>query len=107
MSEYIVKIKDWIANNKAVAIVIGVVVAFLAWKKLGKKTYRRKKRYMKPTITRRRVSRSARVNKPAARRVSVNRIIKSGKNRGKKAWQIKGSPEARRHMALIRRKRSK
>jgi len=104
MTEYIEKVKTWVMENKTIAIVVGAILAFVVFKKLGPKTYRR--RIRRPLVSRRRKSlpRSVGMSKAGG---SVNRIIKSGRHRGKKAWQIKGSPEARRHMAAIRRKKSR
>jgi len=111
MKETIEKIKTWVMENKTIAGVIGaVVLLFLAKKLSGKMTTRRRRRRIPRSVgmARRRrkvVTRSVGMSKP--RRSNANRVIKSGRNRGKKAWQIKGSEAARRHMAAIRRKRSR
>jgi hypothetical protein len=106
MKEQIEKAKAWIMGHKQIAIIAGLVLLFVLFKKL-KRSAPRRRRIISVTrsVTRRRKSlpRSVGMNKTGR---SVNRIIKSGRHRGKKAWQIKGSPEARRHMAAIRRKKS-
>lgn len=89
MQEKFEAIKNWIMSNKIVAGIAAVVIAFLLYKKFGKKTYRR---------------RSTRVTRPVARRRTIRRSYnKAGKRL--KAWQIKGSAAARRHMAQIRARR--
>jgi len=100
--EYFEKLKAWIMANKTIAIIIGVAVAVLVFGKQLKKMFGGSPR-------RRRRSSVKIVNRPVRRRgnTSYNRIIKTGTNRGKKAWQIKGSPEARRRMAALRRMRKK
>lgn len=109
--EYFDKIKAWIMANKTIAIIIGAVVAFLVFGKQLNKMFggspRRRRRTSLKVVNRPR--RIKRVSRPVVRSTnkSYNRIIKSGKNRGKKAWQIKGSPEARRRMAALRRMRRK
>jgi len=100
--EYFEKIKAWIMANKTIAIIIGVAVAFLVFGKQLKKMFGGSPRRRRRTSVRI-------VNRPVRRSTnkSYNRIIKAGRNRGKKAWQIKGSPEARRRMAALRRMRKK
>jgi len=98
MKEKFEALKAWATNNKVMAaVIVFVVIAIIA--KFGAKYMRKPRRRL----------RGARAVKSmgSARRRSVNTIIKSGPNRGKKAWQIKGSEAARRHMANIRRKRKK
>lgn len=100
MKETIEKIKTWVMANKTIAGVIGaVILLFLAKKISGKVTRRRRRKPLPRSVGIRKVTRR--------RPTSVNRVIRSGRNRGKKAWQIKGSEAARRHMAAIRRKRSR
>lgn len=98
MKETFDKIKEWVIGNKTIAAVIGVVVLLFLAKKFSGKVTRRRRRKPLP--------RSVGLRKRVTRRApGTNRIIKSGRNRGKKAWQVKGSEAARRHMAAIRRKR--
>jgi hypothetical protein len=96
MKEKFEMVKAWIMNNKMIAGVAAFILLFVLYKKFAGKR--------RPTRRRRSVLRVA--SNPRRRR-SVNTVIKSGKNRGKKAWQIKGSEAARRHMAAIRRKRTR
>lgn len=98
MKEQIEKVKTWIMEHKAIGIIAGLLLLFVLFKKLKGRS---------PSRRRRSLPRSVGLRKATRSKGSVNRIIKTGRHRGKKAWQIKGSPEARRHMALIRRKRSK
>ena len=95
MKEKFEALKVWVGENKVIAAVVGFIILALIARKFMKRSVRRRSTRRKPFSVVRSASRSR----------SFNRIIKSGSNRGKKAWQIKGSPEARRHMAAIRRKR--
>jgi hypothetical protein len=88
------KIFELIKENKTAAIIIGAVIGLFMLKKFGG---RRRVRRRRAPVVRVRVRRSA--------RGSYNRIVKSGRNAGKKAWQIKGSPAARARMARLRRMR--
>ena len=97
MKETIEKIKTWVMANKTIAGVIGAVILLFLAKKFSGKITRRRRR--KPFLR----SVGMRKNNPPA--PASNRVIKSGRNRGKKAWYEKGSEAARRHMAAIRRKR--
>lgn len=108
MKEYFDKAKAWIMEHKAVGILAGVLLLFIILKKFKGRTPRRRRisRIVTRSVTRRRKSLPRSVGMRKAGN-SVNRIIKSGRHRGKKAWQIKGSPEARRHMAAIRRKKTR
>lgn len=99
MKEKLEQVITWIKNNKIVAAIGGIIVLMFLYKKLARKTYRRKRR--KTAASPRRSTRSKKSSG------SYNRIIKTGRNRGKKAWQIKGSPEARRRMAALRRMRKR
>jgi len=88
MTEKFEALKAWVMSNKIIAAVIGFFLLLLVYKKFVKKTYRRRRR----TALR-----------PASR--PRRRYNRGGAT--KKAWQIKGSPAARRRMAQIRRKRSR
>jgi len=92
MKEKFEALKTWVMNNKVIAAVAGLVVLVMIYKKFGKKTYRR----------RRSLPRS--VNYPVRRKRAGSTSRRSG---AKKPWQIKGSPAARRRMALLRRKRNR
>jgi hypothetical protein len=107
MNEYITKAKTWFNEHKALGIGALVIVLFLIMKKLKPRTSRRRRISSARSRTVRRIKSIPRDVGMAKTGRSVNRIIKSGRYRGKKAWQIKGSPEARRHMAAIRRKRTR
>jgi len=98
MKEYFEKAKAWVMEHKAVGIIAGLLVLFVLYKKFKGRSPRRRRRSLPRSVGMRKVARTNR---------SFNRIIKTGRNRGKKAWQIKGSPEARRHMAAIRRKKTR
>jgi len=98
MKEQFDKVKTWIMEHKAVGIIGAVLLLFILIKKFKGGSPRRRRRSLPRSVGMRKTTRTS---------GSVNRIIKTGRHRGKKAWQIKGSPEARRHMALIRRKKSK
>lgn len=90
------KIIDWLKANKILAI--GAAALLFLAPKLFRTTRRRRRRtqtYSVPTRRRSRVS-IRRRNKPAAKR--------TGK-KAKKAWQVKGSLAARRHMARLRKMR--
>lgn len=95
MGEFFNKVVTYIKEHKAVGIIAGVLLLFVLFKKLKGRAPRRRRKTLPRSVGMRK----------AVRRTSVNRVIKSGRNRGKKAWQIKGSEAARRHMANIRRKR--
>jgi len=94
------KFKEWITANKTVSIIIGAVLALFVFKKMLPAARRRRTRKKYRPVVRARV-------KVKRTNGSYNRIIKTGANRGKKAWQIKGSPEARRRMAALRRIRKR
>lgn len=90
------KIIEWLKANKF--IVIGAAaMLFLAPKLLRKP--RRRRRTKSYTVPVRRRSRMTvrRINKPARR--------SSGGRKARKAWQVKGSLAARRHMARLRKMR--
>jgi len=82
---------EWLKNNKMIAIIGAAVIVFLVF---GKKLFRAAPR------RRRHVSAS----KPYVRRRTVKRSYTAG-GKAKKPWQVKGSLAAKRHMALLRRKR--
>jgi hypothetical protein len=95
MTDLFDKIKTWVLANKVIAGIIGAVLLFIAYKKF----FRRRR------VTHHRRSRTLPRSVGTHRRRSANSIIKSGVHRGKKAWQVKGSEAARRHMASIRRRK--
>ena len=122
MKEIFDKALTWVKSNVLLAIIGLIAVVVILFPKLLKGLFRtrphadqwytraareRRKERKRPATRTRTVTRvRTRSGKPLPRSAGrTNRIIKSGVNRGKKAWQIKGSPEARRHMANIRRKR--
>lgn len=85
------KLKQLIAENKTIAIVIGGILAIVM---LGK--------FLKPK-PRRRNTRVSVVNKPRRRVSKVTRPRKKTVSKGKKPWQVKGSLAAKRYMARLRR----
>jgi len=98
MKEFFDNIFAWVKANIMLAVIIAIASAFIffprTFKKLLGTTPRRRRR--------RPLARSVgmyRRRRPATRR----QYTKGGK--AKKAWQIKGSLAARRHMARIRRMR--
>ncbi len=90
MKEKFEALKTWIMDNKAVAALAGFVLLFFIYKKFVKRPRRRRRR-------------------PIPRSVGYPRRRRTYSRGGaaKKPWQIKGSLAARRHMAQIRRKRSR
>lgn len=96
------KIISWFKENKLLGFGIGAAIVLLFFPGLmRRRTRRRRSRTIYAPVTRRRRARvRIRRNKPAVRRRSYSR---GGKK--KKAWQIKGSLAARRHMARIRKMR--
>jgi len=124
MKEFFDKALTWVKSNLLLSIIGLIAVITILFPKLLKGLFRtrphadqwytraareRRKERKRPARPGRRTFRTS--PRPLPRSVGMskvgrtNRIIKSGVHRGKKAWQIKGSPEARRHMAAIRRKR--
>jgi hypothetical protein len=103
MKETFDKIVTWVKGNLGIAIAAAAgIIVMLFFPKLlgiGKRT-RRRRRYVPLRVVRRR--RSA-IRRSPPRRSVRRQYTKGGK--AKKAWQIKGSLAARRHMAQIRRKR--
>ena len=87
------KIFDWIKSNMLLALGILAAVVILFFPKIFRTSRRRRRRN-------RTLPRSVGMYK---RRRTRKAYTKGGK--AKKAWQIKGSEAARRHMAKIRRMR--
>ena len=108
MKDFFDKIFTWVKANLLLAIGILVAVIVLFFPKLlrgltGKRRIRHRPGYYTArTITRsrRRLPRSIGLTR---RGVPRKQYTKGGK--AKKAWQIKGSLAARRHMAQIRKMR--
>jgi uncharacterized protein HemY len=125
MKDIFDNILSWVKSNMLMAIGIVIAVIVLLFPRMLKKLFRSRphsdawytraarerrkaKRQGKPSyrLTRMAGRRTGRYRKKIPRSAgNINRRIKSGPNAGKKAWQIKGSPEARRHMAAIRRRK--
>lgn len=99
MKETFDKIMEWVKGNKWLAIAGAGIVALLFFPKILRAPRRRRRRttYAPVTTARRR---KIRVNRTARPR---KEYTKGGK--AKKAWQIKGSLAAKRHMARIRKMR--
>lgn len=94
MKEKFEALKTWIMGNKIVAAIGGVVLLLLLYKKFARRTYRRRRRSLPRSVGY--PVRRKRPGSTARRRTGA-----------KKAWQIKGSPAAKRRMALLRRKRNR
>lgn len=90
------KIIEWLKANKFIAI--GAAALLFLAPKLFKKTRRRRRTRQSYSVPVRRKSRVLirRRNKPTKRRTQ---------GKAKKAWQVKGSLAARRHMARLRKMR--
>lgn len=99
MKETIDKIIEWAKGNKWLAIAGAGLLTLLFFPKMLRPPRRRRRRttYAPVTTSRRR---RIRVNKTGRPR---KQYTKGGK--AKKAWQIKGSLAAKRHMARIRKMR--
>ena len=102
MNEYISKVVTWVKANILIAGVIILAVTLLFFSKGIKKLFggTRRIRHRRPAV----IHHTTRRRRTLPRSVGIKRrkspLNKSGK--AKKAWQIKGSPAARRHMAQIR-----
>jgi hypothetical protein len=102
-------ITTWIKNNLIISIVVGIVAILLFFPKifkglLGSTPRRRKRRPLRSAHSeniRRAIRAPRRRRSFTPRRSTVRRKMKGSK----KPWQIKGSLAARRHMALIRKRR--
>lgn len=88
------KIIEWLKVNKTLAIAASVALVLIP--KIFKPT-RRKRRTTRPVSS----PRSRKQNVSVSRR---RKTYRPGKKQ-KKAWQVKGSIAARRHMARIRKLR--
>jgi hypothetical protein len=100
MTEFFASVWNWIKSNMLITIGIAIVLVLVLFSKSLKKLFGNK-----PRRRRRMLPRS--VNVPR-RHVATHRM-RSKKRKEynkdgtqKKAWQIKGSEAARRHMAKIR-----
>ena len=97
----------WIKNNVLISVIVGLIAVFLFFPKLLKgitgSAPRRKRRAIRSVHSSnvRRAIGARRRTIRLPRRASVKRKMKGAK----KPWQIKGSLAARRHMALIRKRR--
>jgi hypothetical protein len=94
MKETFDKVMEWLKENKMIAIGAAAIAVLLFFPKLLKfgTTRRRRRRTLPRSVGIRR-------RRPTIRR----RYNKAGKRL--KAWQIKGSLAAKRHMAQIRKRR--
>lgn len=99
MTEYINIAIEWIKKNIWLSAGIGIAAIVLLFPKLFKATRRRRRRANYAPV---RGARRAAIRR-ATRRAPKRQYSKAGKRL--KAWQIKGSLAAKRHMAAIRRKR--
>jgi hypothetical protein len=97
METYITPVWNWIKSNMLIAGAIAIVLILVLFPKLLGGLFRTRR------VRHRRV-----MSLPYRRRRSLPRSVGVARHRtkgAKKAWQIKGSPAARRHMAQIRRMR--
>lgn len=94
MSDTINKVIAWIKNNILISVLILLAVMFMFFRKQlnGLLGIKRRVKHRRATLPR--------SVGTARRRRKTTVLNKSGKP--KKAWQIKGSEAARRHMARIR-----
>lgn len=99
MKETIDKVIEWAKGNKWIALAGAGLLTLLFFPKMFRAPRRRRRRttYAPVTTARRRRIRVNRTSKPR------KAYTKGGK--AKKAWQIKGSLAAKRHMARIRKMR--
>jgi hypothetical protein len=105
-------ITTWIKNNLLIAIIIGIAAIGLLFPKVLKGVFgterrrrRRGTRIAGHSNVRRRVYH---LRNTVSRVRTIGRLRRPGTRRhkgAKKPWQIKGSLAARRHMALIRKRR--
>ena len=101
----------WIKNNLLISIGIGFVALLLLFPKIFKGifgTKRRVRRRGTRIVGRANVRRSPRRRNTVSRLRTIGRLRRPGTSRkkgAKKPWQIKGSLAAKRHMALIRKRR--
>lgn len=103
MNTFITNTIAWVKAHLVIAIVILIAIVVIFFPKLLRKL----------TGTRRRIHHRTYKALPARRRRSIPRSVGMHKTRrqytkggkAKKAWQIKGSLAARRHMAQIRKMR--
>jgi hypothetical protein len=111
------KITAWIKANLLITVLIGVAAIALIFPKVLKGLFgsARRRVHHRGTSTRPAYRTYVRKRKPLPRSVGMSRIRTIGRLRRpktgryrkgtKKPWQIKGSLAARRHMALIRKRR--
>jgi hypothetical protein len=102
-------ITTWIKNNLIISIVVGLVAILLFFPKLLKgllgSAPRRRRRPLRSAHSEN-IRRAIRAPRRRRRSLSPRRSTVRRKMKGaKKPWQIKGSLAARRHMALIRKRR--
>jgi hypothetical protein len=108
MTDFITKAIAWIKANYIIAIIaaLGIILIFFP-KLLGglfrKKRVKHRKGYI--PVSRRRRTRPGRRSLPRSVGTHKSRPQYNKSGTRKKAWQIKGSLAARRHMAQIRRLR--
>lgn len=103
MNTFITNLVTWVKAHLLIAMVILIAIVLVFFPKLLRRL----------TGPRRRIHHRTYTALPARRRRSIPRSVGMHKTRrqytkggkAKKAWQIKGSLAARRHMAQIRRMR--
>ena len=87
---------EWLKSNKIAAVGLALVALIFVYKRFAKKTYKRRRRALPRSV-----------NYPVRRKRAGSTARRRTSRSGKPAWMIKGSPAARRRMALLRRKRNK
>jgi hypothetical protein len=92
MNETFEKIKAWVMGNPMLAAAAGMGLVFLVKPNIFG-TRRRRRRRVTPAVRNRSHKRTNR------RRYTL-------RSKSKPAWMVKGSPAARRRMAMLRRKRA-
>lgn len=102
-------ITTWIKNNLLISILVGVAAIALLFPKVLKGIFGSSpRRHKRRTV---RSVHAAHVHRAIHRHHAARRIVHSIKKRvthrkgAKKPWQVKGSLAARRHMALIRKRK--
>jgi hypothetical protein len=103
-------ITTWIKNNLMISILVGVAAIALLFPKVLKGLFgpERRKVHHRASATRMAYTTYARRRRALPRSVGMHKVRRHITRRSKgskKPWQIKGSLAARRHMALIRKRK--
>jgi hypothetical protein len=105
-------VTTWIKNNLMISIIVGLVAIFLFFPRMfkgiiGSSPRRRRRRIIRSSHSRRVHHAITGTHRRRVRRSSPvrHRTVRRKMKGSKKPWQVKGSLAARRHMALIRKRR--